>query len=1193
MIRHFSTKKLVGFSIFATLLLYAFSGSHPTTISGGYTGAPNDNVCLTCHSPGGSLDGTIEINGLPSNVNPDQTYPITVTITNTAGSAVRAGFQMVSLKSNLANGGTFSVPVTESNAQVKTAAGKSYVGHQPAKNFSSNVATFDVEWTAPSDPSGTVTVYAAAIIANGASGNNGDKFVATNQAVTLGGGGGDPLTATFSNIVDASCFDSNDGGATVNAMGGSGNYMYNWDNGETTATAVMLPGGDRSVTISDDSNNEIVETVTIGAPDPIVPAILSQTDAICNGEMSGTAELTAAGGTPGYIYDWGNGITGEIQNNLAAGSYFVTITDFNGCDEIINVIIGQPGPIDINIISQNEPSCSGDDDGAIVVEATGGNGNFTYNWLDGVGIPNGGTLNMIPMGEYQVEVIDQNGCTNQTMITLGEPDPVTSTISGTDILCFGGNDGTATVEGQGGSGGFTYEWSNGGSGATQTNLTAGTYFVTVADSDNCTTVNSIELFEPNTPVEAGITVINQPNCGNQDGELSAFGIGGNPDYSYLWNDGSTNGNLSNIASGEYSVTVTDLNGCTDVETVLLQDNDGITLAANDVGNNICFGDMEGMATISASGGTGVYTFSWSNGGTNATENNLAAGEYSITVTDEGNCTGEITIEITEPEPFVPNEILTNITCNGADNGSIQLNATGGTGPLSYNWNTNDTTDAIMNLIAGIFTVTITDANGCMGEIDFVIEEPDDIVTGDVISISPSCPGDSDGSITINPTGGTGPFSYNWSTGDTTIMADSLSAGDYSISITDENDCEAVFNFTLDDPEELSADPFFVLPSCNGSDDGSLSIKPAGGDGDYSVLWNTGDTTLSIMNIPSGLYSVTITDGNGCELSEELELPEIPAIEPNVSSTNESTNGAEDGTATANPENGIEPYSFLWETGDTTQMIQDLAPGSYDLTVTDANGCTATATAIINNGDCDLSANVDIESISCFGLSDGAIVIDLMGAVNPVTYSWSDGSTEAALTDLDIGNYSVTATDANNCQIQILDMEITEPEDIMASDPIITDASSSSSQDGRIEIEFSGGTGELDIQYTDGNSNPIGLESFDNLQSGSYGAIVTDENGCMKFFGPFIVGVLSSTNELENIVATIYPNPANSFLTIETEAKLISDPVLYSLSGQLIESSVEKNASRYILDSSPLTNGIYYVKLISDTDIVLRKVMIAH
>ncbi len=1185
---HFSTKTLVGFSIFTTLLLFAFSGSHPTTGSGGYTGAPNDNVCTTCHTPGGSLDGTIEIDGLPASVMPNTIYPLTITITNTVGSAVQSGFQMVSLKSNLANGGTFSVPASENNAQVKTVAGKSYVGHQPAKDFSSNVSTYNVDWTAPESATGDITVYAAAIIANGADGNSNDKFVTTNIAVMLDG---NPLSGTFSNIVDASCSDSNDGSATINAIGGSGNYMYNWDNGETNATAVMLSSGQHSVTVTDDSNAEIVESVTIGAPTPLEPSIIFQNDAICNGEMSGSAELASAGGTPGYFYNWGNGITGAIQNNLAAGNYLVTVSDLNDCTVDISVVIGQPDPIQIDILMIDEPTCNGDADGIITVEATGGNGGFVFNWLDGIGIPADGILSSIPAGDYQVEVIDDQGCTNQTTITLGEPEAVTSTVSGTDVLCFEGNDGTATAEGAGGSGEFTYEWSNGGMGATQTELAVGTYSVTVTDSNNCTTVNSYEIFEPASAVEAGITIINQPNCGNQDGELSAFATGGIPNYTYLWNNDNTSPVLTNIASGIYTITVTDQNGCTSENTITLEDNDGVTLAANDVENNTCFDNAEGTATISASGGTGMYSYNWSNGGTNQTENNLPAGEYTITVTDEANCTGEITIEITEPDAFQANETLVDITCNAIENGSIQLNPTGGTGELSYIWNTGDTTDGIADLIPGIFSVTITDSNNCTEEFEFVISEPDAIVTGTIDSGSPSCTGDMDGFISIDPSGGTGALTFIWSNGSTTTTADNLSAGDYSVSITDENNCEAVFGFTLDDATALSISTSFIPPTCSDGEDGSATLSPIGGSGDYSILWSTGDATLTVENLSAGSYSATVTDGNGCTTEAEIVINAPPEIDPNITSTNETSNGANDGTAMADPQNGLAPYTYLWSTGDTTQDIQDLAPGSYDVTITDANNCVIVGTAIVNNGGCNIMSEVDLQNITCFGLTDGSISVFLTNAVEPIEYIWSNDSTSSGVMNLSMGEYNVTITDANGCQLQIIDLEITEPDDIVASDPVITDASTSASSDGSIDIEFSGGSGDLSIEYTDGDGNPIGITSFEELQSGTYGTRVTDENGCLKFFGPFVVGVLSGIEDIDPIIAQVYPNPAQSFFIIKTDAKLTTTPSVFSVTGRLIESKFERILNRYTFDSSHLSNGVYYVRLVSETDIVLKKIII--
>jgi hypothetical protein len=1189
--KFFAKKSNIGFTIFAAIILFAFSGSHPTTASGGYTGAPNDSVCTQCHTPGGGLDGTIEVTGLPSSVTANDTYPLTVTITNTVGSAVRAGFQMVSLKANLANAGTFSVPATENNAQAKTAGGKSYVGHQPAKNFTANTVTYNVDWTAPSSATGDITVYFASIIANGANGNSNDKFVAANITTVLSGGN-DPLTATFPFDSPTSCSDSNDGTATVLAMGGTGGYSYLWDNGETDETAIMLSPGNHDVTVTDDSNTSITESIFIESPDPIDLIIVAQSDAVCNGNNTGTAEVLATGGNGGFTYDWSNGSNGEIQNNLSAGMYTVTATDVNDCQQTINVTIDEPEVIIINILNLTMPSCNGDSDGIISVEATGGNGGFSYSWLTGMGIANEGTLSDIPAGTYTVEVFDSEGCNNEINITLGEPEALTIDVTSTGASCLGGTDGTATAASSGGSGTISYDWSNGSNGAAQTDLMAGTYFVTATDENDCTIIGSVDVTEPASAVSSGIVVTTQPNCGNSDGTLSAFGSGGTPGYSYEWSDASTNAVLTNIPAGIYSVTVSDANGCTSESVATLEENEGILLAANDVINNECNGGNSGAATISADGGEGTYTYLWSNGGTNATETDLTAGVYSITVTDIGGCTGEITIEITEPLAFMANETITHITCDGAQDGSIMIAPTGGTGILTYVWNIGSTEATITNLAPGLYSVSISDELDCIGEVQFVVEEPDQINIDIINTMTPNCPGDSTGMIAIEASGGVGELSYLWSTGDTTATISNLEEGDYSISVTDENGCVNDASFTLDDPSEIEAIATETSPTCFDSNDGSITISASGGVGGYTYLWEDGNTSQTIDSIVMGDYSVTVTDMNNCSKTLVFSLSGPLEIDPNITSMDVSENGANDGMAVANPQNGVEPYSYEWSNGATTASIAVLMPGVYTLIVTDANGCSVETSVVINNGDCNITSMAIISNISCAGEQDGSIEITLDGAVEPITYEWNNGGTTSFVDSLVAGLYSVTVTDVNGCLIQLVDIEIIEPAEISIENIIITDASSSDTPDGSISFDILGGTGTVDIDYTDAFGQPIDLEDFNNLLPGIYGVILTDENGCIKFFASFEVGVVSSTKEVI-FNAILYPNPASNYLTIEmiNSQKLNNPPAIYDLNGRRMNSTATNMNNQYLFDVSMLHDGLYYIKLESEQQIKLLKVLV--
>jgi len=1189
--KFFSKKANLGYTIFAAIILFAFSGQHPTSGTGGYTGAPNDSACTQCHTPGGSLDGTIEISGLPASVTPNSTYPLTVTITNTAGSAVRAGFQMVSLKANLVNGGTFTVPPTETSASVKIANSKSYIGHLPAKNFASNVVTYMAEWTAPAAATGDITVYAGSIIANGANGNSNDKFVATSVSTSLSGGS-DPLTATFTFDAPTSCSDTNDGKATIEAAGGSGNYSYLWDNGESNSAAVLLSPGNHFVTVTDDSNTSITESIFIESPDPIVFNLISQSDAVCNGTNSGTAEVLATDGNGGFTYDWGSGIIGEIQNSLFAGNYDVTATDINGCQQILAVTIAEPQPITINITNLTMPSCNGESDGIISVEATGGNGDFSYSWLTSLGIPNGGTITDLPAGSYDLEAFDSEGCNNAINITLNEPSILTIAVTTTSPNCFDGSDGSATAMSSGGTGSIDFAWSNGSNGAAQVDLSAGDYEVTATDENNCFIIESVSIIEPANAVIAGISITTQPSCGDSDGTISAFGNGGTPGYTYSWNDGSTSADLINIAAGVYSVTVSDSNGCTSSAETTLTENEGILVAANNVINNECNGGSTGSATISASGGIGTYTFQWSNGATGSTENNLAAGEYTITVTDVGNCSGEITIEITEPLPYVLNETITNIVCAGDDNGEIIIAPTGGTGMLTYEWNIGSTNDTITELVPGIYSVLITDGLNCTSEIEFVIEEPEAIVIDIVNAITPNCPGDSTGMIEVSATGGTGTLSYLWSNGVTTTSITDLENGDYTISVSDTNGCFVEQSFTLDDPLEIGVVATENMPSCFDSSDGSIAITATGGSGNYTYLWSNGDSTTTINNIAAGEYTITITDTNNCNNILSFTLNGPSEIEPNITSSDVTQNGANDGVATVDPQDGVEPYTYLWSNDSTTAEITGLMPGLYTVTITDANDCISISTVVINNGDCNITSNADIINISCAGEQDGIITITLIDAVEPVNYEWSNGETTSLIDNLDVGTYSVTATDANGCLIQLVDFEITTPEEITIENVVIIDASSSEDEDGSISFDIQGGTGTITLQYTDTLGQLIDIENFENVAAGSYGVILTDANGCNKFFGPFEVGFTTSTTEVL-IKAILYPNPVENYLTIEIENNqtLSGAPETYDINGQIVNTPISMSNNKYTLDVSSLNSGMYFIKLTNRDDIKLLKVLV--
>jgi len=1191
--KYLNKKVFVGFTIFIALVLVAFSGSHPVTGTGGYTGAPGDSACTQCHSPGGSLDGTMLIEGLPATVDPNTTYPLTVTITDTSpgGTAVRSGFQIVSLKQNLANGGTFAVAGSETNASIKMIAGKSYVGHQPAKNFDSNDETvYQVEWTSPASATGPITLYGASIIANGSNGNSNDKFV-TNQAVTEITSGGTPLTVTFSNVVDAQCSSSANGSATANPAGGTGGYSYAWDNGETNQTAVALSPGDHDVTVTDNSSTAVVGTVTIEAPLPIDVFSTNVSDATCNGTNTGSATIVASGGVGGFDFDWGSGISGDVQNSLFAGNYVVTVTDNNDCTITINVDIGEPDPLNIAIVSLQEPSCQGSSDGSVEVAATGGNGDFTYTWLPAIGTVNDEILSDIPAGTYTVEVIDSEGCTSSSQVTLGEPALLEVEASNTDVSCVAGMDGTATVSVFGGTPDYTFAWSNGATTQSIDGLETGSYSVTVTDSNGCTLEESVSVSEPISAVTAGISITQQSNCGNSDGILSAFGDGGTAGYTYEWSTGANSAVLDGVPSGTYSVTVSDQLGCTATTEEVLTDSEGVSLAANNVTNVTCNGGGDGSATISASSTAGGFTYMWSNGGDQETEENLAAGTYSITVEDASGCMGEITIEIVEPDAIILDSILVvDISCNGLEDGFIYIEGVGGTGDLFYQWNIGSDQTSVDQLVPGAYDVTITDQAECSTVFDFVIEEPSAIeIVSENVTL-PSCNGEEDGSITVSVEGGTSPYQYNWSNGSSIDTIADLSSGDYSVTVTDANGCTEIFNYTIDDPAEVFVMVNGVDPLCAESSDGSLSLTIEGGTSPYAVLWDDGSTNSDRDSVSAGSYEVTVTDSNGCSTSLVYDLMGPPAIEPNVTTTDETSNGSADGTAMSDPIFGLEPYSYLWSNGESSNMITGLASGMYSVTVTDSDGCTGFEEFVINNGDCDLVASTTIMDVTCNGDSDGEIMIVVEGAVDPVSYSWSNGATTTSLDSLAPGTYSVSITDANNCQLQVTDMEILDPDVIEVTDFEIVNPTSDVSTDGEIKLTVVGGTGDYSYELADDAQMGLGIARLDSLGEGSYFVIITDENGCQVTVGPY--GLISplSTGDFESEIL-VYPNPVRQQLFVDTDGIITSSPILMRSNGQRVNAKFSKVNSVLVINTDHLTSGIYILRLSIDKHIILKKVVV--
>ncbi|MEM6965315.1 MAG: SprB repeat-containing protein, partial [Bacteroidota bacterium] len=727
-------------ALFLIVLSFSFSSNPPN----GRTGAPGDGLCTSCHNnsnPNG-YNGTIDILNFPSTITPNQTYTLQAQVSVTAGTPSRAGFQAVALNASNNNAGSFST--TDPNVAVTPSGGREYVEHDPAISFGGGSSVvFNFDWTAPNAANGEViTVYTAGLLGNG-SGSSNDYTITNTVSGTVsgGGGGGNPPTLSISST-DVSCFNGNNGTATIIASGGTPGYNYSWSNGGNGTSIFNLTAGNYTVTVTDNGGQTATASTLVNQPNPLVPFIVNQTNVDCFGNTTGAATVSSSGGTGNVAFSWSNGTNASTITMVPAGTYTVTATDFNNCTSTTSVTITQPNNINLTATGTNV-SCSGANDGSASALGNGGTGGLTYFWSNGA---SGQTIFNLSAGTYTVTATDNSNCTRTATTTITAPNAIILNLTSTNIDCVGNNNGIASANASGGNGNFSYTWSNGGNGQTISNLPADTYTVTATDANNCTQTESVTITAPNA-ITLNLTSTNIDCVGNNNGIASANASGGNGNFSYTWSNGENGQTISNLPAGTYTVTATDANNCTQTESVTITAPNAITL--NLTSTNIdCVGNNNGIASANASGGNGNFSYTWSNGGNGQTISNLPAGTYTVTATDANNCTQTESVVITAPNAIILNLTSTNIDCVGNNNGIASANASGGNGNFSYTWSNGGNGQTISNLAADTYTVTATDANNCTQTESVTITAPNAIILN-LTSTNIDCVGNNNGIASAN------------------------------------------------------------------------------------------------------------------------------------------------------------------------------------------------------------------------------------------------------------------------------------------------------------------------------------------------------------------------------------------------------------------------------------------------------------
>jgi len=538
-----------------------------------------------------------------------------------------------------------------------------------------------------------------------------------------------------------------------------------------------------------------------------------------------------------------------------------------------------------------------------------------------------------------------SGGDESAFIKFGAPVVLSNTFNSTSVTCNGGSNGTATASISGGTSPYTYSWNpTGQSTQTSTGLSAGTYTITVTDA-NCNVLTSAITITQPAGIVANASAVNA-SCGNSNGSATTTVSGGTGTLTYSWSpSGGTGANATGLSSGVYTVTVTDGGGCSKTTTTAVGSSGGPTASISSQTNVLCNGNSSGVATASAGSGTSPYTYSWTNGGTNASTTGLSAGTYTVTITDANNCSQTQTVVITQPGVLSANASSVAANCN-SNNGSTSVTASGGTGTLTYSWSSGSTLTSATGLSAGTYTCTVTDVNSCTKTVTVSVSSTGGGTAGIQSSTNINCNGGNNGTATASSTGGTSPYTYSWNNGLSTSAATGLSAGTYTCTVTDSLGCSATVSVSISQPAAMAVNPNSANTDC-GATNGTATANATGGTGAYTYSWSNGATIQQATNLSAGTYTITVTDANGCTKTAATTVGTNGGPTANagvnvtiVQGTSTVLNATGGGTYSWSPPLGLSCTNCQNPTASPTVTTV------YIVTVTDVNGCTATAAVTV-------------------------------------------------------------------------------------------------------------------------------------------------------------------------------------------------------------------------------------------------------
>lgn len=922
-------------------------------------------------------------------------------------------------------------------------------------------------------------------------------------------------------VTNAHCTTA-DGKAVASVTTGTPPYTYLWTPaGGTGATTTTLPSGTYNCLVKDAKGCLRNIPTVIGTTAGGTATIGSFSNISCNGLSNGSITVSISGAaTPPLTYAWSPNVgTSATVNNLPVGTYTATVTDKYGCIATVTKAITQPLPLAVSATFTNV-GCNGGANGTATATVTTGTGTapYTYSWSPG-GFSTS-SISGLSIGTYTVTVKDAKGCTKQSTATITQPPALTIKSTVVNANC-NQSDGSASVTGSGGFAPYTWSWSGGQTGANVSGLAAGTYTVTIKDLNLCTTSVPVTLANIAGPT-AAITSSADVSCnGGNDGNATILVSGGNPPFTYVWNNGQITPTATNLSAGIYSVIAKDAKNCSAAASITIKEPTALIANVNGI-NPTCFGDSTGSATVSALGGTPPYTYNWNIAGspTSTTVNGLKSGIYTVTVTDFKGCVKIASTTIINPKAITTSVTNTKVLCLGTCTGTATVTASNGIAPYTYAWNnaTNQTSPIATGLCAGTYSVAIKDANGCSSQATTVIGSPTALISSTTLVGIATCFGSCDGYAQASAAGGTPPYTYSWApTSNTNANATNLCAGSYTCTVTDANGCTSQSTAIINQPPKLLGTVTSTNVMCSGKCDGAGTINFSGGVPPYTFLWTPGlQTIYNPADLCVGSNTAMVTDANGCSVSQTILLTQPVPLNLTTSVTN-STCGNANGGACAIVTGGASPYTYSWfdTLGLKTQCVNGLPANTYNVSVTDANGCIAIKNANINDNAAPKVGIASSTNVKCFGGATGGAIATATGGTGTLIYKWTPGGQNIQNpTNLKEGINTVTVTDTNGCKASA-SVTITESQKIVSAITNVSNVTCNSICDGSATILYAGGAPALTIKWSDPAQQTTPQAT--NLCAGKYKVIITDAFGCSIIDSATII---SQPNQLEIVSSKV-------------------------------------------------------------------------